>query len=223
MCGQFLVVPKEVVEEIVRDIIMKRMANAMPDWPARKQEAPEDAQPDTPAEAEPEPQVIKQSVFPGGEATIIVPTEGSLSAQTMQWGYPVTWNKQVVFNTRFDTATRPGRNMWADSLANRRCLVPTFGFFEPHQSETFINPRTGKPNKQKYLFTSPDSPLVFLAGVYERGSFSLMTTEPNSIMLPIHRRMPVILEPREFDTWLFGDYLSLEDRSSVELLAEKLY
>lgn len=104
---------------------------------------------------------------------------------------------------------------------SRRCVVPTFGFYEPHQSETFINPRSGKPNKQSYHFASPESPVTFIAGIYENDRFSLMTTEPNAIMRPIHKRMPVVLEPRELHTWLYGDYLSLAERSSVELWASK--
>ncbi|MDR1359009.1 MAG: SOS response-associated peptidase family protein [Coriobacteriales bacterium] len=111
--------------------------------------------------------------------------------------------------------------MWTESLAHRRCIVPTFGFFEPHQSETFINPRTGKANKQRYFFSEPSSPVLFIAGIHAGDRFSLMTTEPNDIMRPIHNRMPVVLRQEELDTWLYGDYLSLANRSSVVLLARK--
>ena len=207
MCANVIAVPQVIIQEIIDEINRYNAANLLPDWPARWQPRPEDM----------------KSSFPGALLGVIAPdTEARLSVQTMQWGYDVSWSKQLIFNTRFDTATKPGRNMWADSLAERRCVVPTFGFYEPHKSQTFINPRSGKPNKQNYFFTGPDSEIVFLAGVFQDMQFSLMTTEPNSIMSPIHGRMPVVLMPNELDSWLFGDYLSVEDRSSIDLISNKV-
>jgi len=209
-------VPQMIIEEIVKEIERQNLANALADWPARVQPAPK-----LESQGDGESDSLKHA-FPKSEVPIIVPdAEARLTTKVMTWGYHVSWSKQVVFNTRFDTATRPGRNMWAESLAERRCVVPTYGFYEPHKSETFINPRSGKPNKQQYYFTSPSSAILFIAGVFEGDQFSLMTTEPNATMLPIHNRMPVVLQPKELDTWLFGEYLSLEDRSAVDLIATK--
>jgi putative SOS response-associated peptidase YedK len=196
VCVQFVAVPKEVVEDIIRDIEAGLIRNAGTGFAGL-------------------------SVFPKSEAALIVPNNGRLSVQTMRWGYDVSWSKQVVFNTRFETATRPGRNMWADSLAHRRCLVPTLGFFENHQSETFLNPRTGKANRQKYFFAAPFQSMLFIAGIYEKDCFSIMTTEPNDIVRPIHNRMPLVMQPEELSTWLFGDYLSLADRSALQLTAAR--
>ena len=227
MCAHVVMVPQQVIQEIIEELEMQNRAKMMPDWPARWPSWPKDAtDPSSPTGSEdlwqPNPQDMK-SAFPGAQVPLIVPDEEArLTAKVMTWGYDVPWNKQVVFNTRFDTATKPGKNMWAESLAERRCVIPTFGFFEPHRSETFINPRSNKPNKQQYRFTSPNSPFVFIAGVFEGDRFSLMTTEPNTIMLPIHNRMPVVLEPSELDTWLFGEYLSLEDRGAIDLVATKV-
>jgi len=201
-------VPQMIIEEIVQEIQRQNLARDLADWPAIVQPAPD-------------PKTMV-SAFPKSQMPIILPDEEArLTTRVMTWGYDVSWSKQVVFNTRFDTATKPGRNMWAESLAERRCVVPTYGFFEPHKSETFINPRSNKINKQQYFFTSPSSALLFIAGVFEGDRFSLMTTEPNATMFPIHNRMPVVLEPGELDTWLFGEYLSLEDRSMVSIVATK--
>ena len=206
MCAHVVMVPQMIIEEIVREIERQNLANYLPDWPAVVQ---------------PDPKTLK-SAFPKSPVPIILPDkEARLTTKVMTWGYTVPWSKQVVFNTRFDTATRPGKNMWAESLAERRCVVPTFGFYEPHKSETFINPRSNRENKQQYFFASPTSALLFIAGVFEGDQFSLMTTEPNGIMRPIHNRMPLVLEPDELDTWLFGEYLSLEDRSMIDIIATK--
>ena len=250
MCAHVVMVPQIVIEEILKEIERQNLARVTGEWPARVQPAPPSSpQPDrqlniqlsldldsnldptsnpTPNQTlNPvpntalDPKTIK-SAFPKSELPIIVPdAEAHLTTKVMTWGYHVSWSKQVVFNTRFDTATKPGRNMWAESLAERRCVVPTYGFYEPHKSETLINLRTNKINKQQYFFTSPTSAILFIAGVFEGDQFSLMTTEPNSVMLPIHNRMPVVLEPNELDTWLFGEYLSLEDRSMVSIIATK--
>jgi len=227
-------VPQMIIEEIVKEIERQNLANVMADWPARVQPA---AQGDGPLATQGDggfvlgqapTQNLRPPVLPGlhafpkSEVPVIVPdAEARLTTEVMTWGYKVSWSKQVVFNTRFDTATRPGRNMWAESLAERRCVVPTYGFYEPHKSETFINPRSNKINKQQYFFTSPSSAILFIAGVFEGDQFSLMTTEPSATMFPIHNRMPVVLEPSELDTWLFGEYLTLENRSAVELIATK--
>ncbi len=194
MCGRFLMVPKEVVDDIIREIEIKNAINVMPDWPARP-----------------------QSAYPKSEVSVITPGEHGLISETMTWGYEVPWNKGVIFNTRCDTALKPGRNMWAGSLANRRCIVPSFGFFEPHQNETFIDPMTGKTRKQQYLFSAIESPILFLAAVHDNRRMSLMTTEPTDAVRPIHNRMPVVLRQCELDTWLTGDYRALFDRRDVSL------
>ncbi len=49
-----------------------------------------------------------------------------------------------------------------------------------------------------------------------------MTTEPNDLIGPIHNRMPVILKPEDYDTWLDGGAVSTEERCrqrKVEILA----
>jgi putative SOS response-associated peptidase YedK len=56
-----------------------------------------------------------------------------------------------------------------------------------------------------------------MAGVYEDGHFSVMTTAPNRWMREIHPRMPVVLRPGELDVWLRGDYPALADRQQVRL------
>ena len=53
-----------------------------------------------------------------------------------------------------------------------------------------------------------------IAGIFEHWqspdgseieSVSLLTTAPNDLMAPIHNRMPVIIEPADYSTWLATD------------------
>ena len=47
---------------------------------------------------------VKEDKYPGAILPILIPSERTLKIQEMQWGYPVSWQKQPVFNARFDTA-----------------------------------------------------------------------------------------------------------------------
>lgn len=199
MCHQIIMVPKEILEQVLNEVRSKNYVNELPDWPARRINA-----------------------FPKSLVPIFVPEKGILTIQDKAWGYPAAWSNAPVFNTRADTAMKTDRrNMWRDSLEHRRCIVPTFGFFEPHKSEKTISEKTGKEMKRQYLFTLPDAPFIFMAGIYEEEHFSIMTTDANRWMSPIHDRMPVILRQNELDLWLGDQFEQLFDRGSVGLLATK--
>ena len=73
-----------------------------------------------------------QDVYPRAKVPVVVSNADQLDVQIMQWGYPVTWQKDVVYNTKMETALSAKPNMWSGSYQNRRCLVPSFVFFEPH-------------------------------------------------------------------------------------------
>ena len=198
MCHRMVPIPMKAVEEIIKDIENGLAVQAKDHWPAGA-----------------------TSAYPKSEVSLIVPHAEKLEAEVMKWGYAPSWSKTVHFNARAETAMRPEYNMWAESLHNRRCIIPAFGFYEPHQSETIRNPQTGKIQKQQYLFSSPTEPVLFIAGIHEDGYFSMMTTESCDLMRPIHNRMPVVLAQDEIDTWLHGDYASLFERGGVQLKAEK--
>jgi len=77
-----------------------------------------------------------------------------------------------------------------------RCLVPASGFYE-WQS------RAGR--KQPYYFFPVDGALLAFGAVWERDTFSLITTEPNATLQGIHDRMPVIIARNDYTAWLAGD------------------
>ncbi len=183
MCRRFAMLTLDEVEGIVHAIQFDTPFNVLPDWPAR------------PADA-----------YPKSEAPLIISGASGLQAKLMRWGYPLSWNKNVAFNTRIETALKSPDNMWRDSLEHRRCIVPSLGFFEPHLHESYPSPKTGNPIKQQYRFTMTDSPILFMAGIYDKeGHFSLVTTEPIACVSPIHDRMPLALPYGKLGLWLDGD------------------
>ena len=199
MCGRFILIPKDELNRIIADVKAnlknQQHANVM---------------------------AASQDVYPKATVPVIVPCDDNLDVAEMTWGYEFSWSKAPVFNTRADTALRTstnGRpNVWSDSLKHRRCIVPSYGFYEPHKAETHPSPKTGKPIKQQYHFSLPDSDIVMMAGIWEDGHFSVITTEPNRWMADIHPRMPVVLLPDELETWLYGNFTNLFDRSELELI-----
>ena len=88
-----------------------------------------------------------------------------------------------------------------------------------------MSPRTGKPVKRPYRFAMPGGAPVLLAGVWQDDRFSVVTTEPNAWVSPVHARMPLVLRPAEVPLWLWGareEYARLADRAGVELAVEPL-
>lgn len=105
---------------------------------------------------------------------------------------------RFLSNARADSASRPG--VWSDDVQHRRCLVPADGFFEWHTDERKV--------KTPFWIRMKDGAPFWFAGLYgpsEGGKpdgYSLMTTEPNDVMQPIHDRMPVILADARALEWL---------------------
>jgi putative SOS response-associated peptidase YedK len=122
----------------------------------------------------------------------------------LRWGLIPAWAKEpgsvpLLINARAETAaTKPA---FRAALRRRRCLVPADGFYEWQ--------RLGN-QKQPFHMRRQDGQPFALAGLWERwegpdgciDSCALLTTTANELMSPIHDRMPVILDPPQFDLWL---------------------
>ena len=130
--------------------------------------------------------------------------KGTLRAQRMSWGFPVSWQASPVFNTRLESALAGG-NMWELPLREHRCIVPVAAFFEK-----------GRKGASGYAFSN-DGPLL-LGGVFEEEHCSIVTTPPNSVVAPVHDRMPLVLSLDGAQRWLSGDIRTLVEPSRVPLV-----
>ena len=194
MCGRFVSLTWDEVLEVVRSIEMDATFNYEPEYPARR------------------PNAYPKSIVP-----IISTEDEKLTPVDLRWGFTAPWDdKKVLFNTRIETALDQKNGVWKKAIEDGRCIVPTFGFFEPSATETVVSPKTGKSIKRQYEFMLPNQ-LTLLAGVRNEDAFSVVTTQPNKIMSPIHQRMPIVLREDEVNQWLYGDFASLADRSNVSL------
>src|SRR5262245_40040534 len=103
------------------------------------------------------------------------------------------WGLRGKFaNLRAETVAQKFPGPYRDG----RALVPASGFYEW---------KTETRRKQPFYFFPMDGPLLALAALYENGTLTLITTEPNATMQHIHDRMPVIIAPDDYAAWLAGE------------------
>lgn len=89
-----------------------------------------------------------------------------------------------------------------------RCLVPASGFYEW---------KVDGRRKQPFYFVSKAEPLLAFAALWERDTFSLITTEPNAVVGKVHDRMPLLLTREDYSAWLNGDDAALKEPVKVQL------
>ena len=138
----------------------------------------------------------------------LLPDDTDRKLAMLRWGLLPAWVRdpakvQQPINAKAETAAE--KPMFRDAFKRRRCLVPADGFYEWKQEEgrkqpVYIHMRDGEP--------------FAIAGLWERWegqdgqvieSCTLLTTEPNDVLAPIHNRMPVILDPKDYAQWLDPD------------------
>ena len=125
----------------------------------------------------------------------------------MTWGLIPNWSRALVkggqINARSETAAE--KPTFRAAYRQRRCLVPSDGFYEWQEIEG---------GKQPYWISRTDgAPFVF-AGLWETWSpghaanvvsFTILTTAAAEVLHSIHHRMPVILRDEDFAAWLDPD------------------
>lgn len=127
-------------------------------------------------------------------------------AAWMRWGLIPSWAKDKkigagLINARADgVATKPA---FRAAFKRRRCLVLADGFYEWKREP-------GKKTKQPFYFRRKDSAPFAFAGLWEHwegeqpaiDSCTIITTDANELLEPVHHRMPVILDPRDYTKWI---------------------
>jgi putative SOS response-associated peptidase YedK len=122
----------------------------------------------------------------------------------LRWGLIPFWAEDPAIGQRMINARRESvaaKPAFRQAFQRRRCLVLADGFFEWQKLAG---------GKQPYYIRRQDGRPFAFAGLWERWqraadpieSCTIITTEPNELMRPIHDRMPVILPPAAWDRWL---------------------
>ncbi|EGV16297.1 SOS response-associated peptidase [Thiocapsa marina] len=131
---------------------------------------------------------------------------GERVLHALRWGLLPSWARDETIAARLINAraeTVAEKPAFRAAYRARRCVVPADGFYEWAK----------RPDgKQPYFIHSTDETILAFAGLWERwtspadgeviDSFTIVTTEANPAIQPLHDRMPVILAPDVVDVWL---------------------
>lgn len=133
------------------------------------------------------------------------PEVGEREFALLRWGLIPSWAKDPSIGARMINAraeTAPGKPAFRNAFRRRRCLVPASGFYEWRKQGRV---------KQPYYISLRETRTMAIAGLWDRWegtgdapieSCTLLTTEANELIAPLHDRMPAILPPESYDLWL---------------------
>lgn len=144
------------------------------------------------------------NIAPTQKVAVVV-TDGVKKLVSVRWGLVPSWAKDIsigskMINARAETITE--KASYKNAFKKRRCLVVADGFYEWQN--------VGDSKRPVYIRLKSGKPFGF-AGLYEvwkpqEGdaitTCTIITTEANELMVPIHARMPVIIPRQHEDLWL---------------------
>ncbi len=192
MCGRYAItLPPEAVRSYFAYV-------ERPNFPPRYNIAP----------TQPVPVVVARKTGEGGT---------SRHFQLMRWGFLPGFVKDVakfplIINARSETCAQ--KPSFRHALRRRRCLFIMDGYYEWQASAA------PKGARQPWLFRRPDKSVFAVAGLHEHlvtpdgseiESACLLTTAANDAVRAVHDRMPVLVAPGDFETWLDLDETRYEE------------
>ncbi len=158
---------------------------------------------------------------PGRPVTAVRQTGAGAEVAMLRWGLVPFWAADPSIGNRLANARAESvadKPAFRAAFRQRRCLIPADGFYEWQAV-------AGSARKQPWFVRRADEGVFALAGLWERWepkspkgasavagegtadhgvveSCTILTTEPNALMSPIHSRMPVIIAPADYAEWL---------------------
>ncbi|MFO8827603.1 SOS response-associated peptidase [Legionella pneumophila] len=145
------------------------------------------------------------NIAPGAEVVCLVETNThEIQSVLLKWGLIPSWTtdrKKIgsLINARAETLFE--KPAFRQPMESKRCLMPMSGFYEWHQEGGI---------KQPYFFRKKNHDLLAVAALWDSWqheeeviySCCLITTDANTIIEPVHNRMPVILDEEAQAIWL---------------------
>jgi putative SOS response-associated peptidase YedK len=166
--------------------------------------------------------VIPDDLFPRynvapSQPVAVIPNMGDNTVSLYKWGLIPSWAKDPSIGNRMINARAESlaeKPSFRNAYRRRRCLILADGFYEWKQ-----NPGM-KAKQPVYIRMNDNHPFAF-AGLWELWkspdgseirSCTIITTQPNEFLKPIHNRMPVILPADAYHHWL-----ATEDQPPAQL------
>ena len=146
-----------------------------------------------------------------GVAAVRCSDDGARRLAMLRWGLIPSWAREAAIGSRLINARAESvaeKPSFRSAFRKRRCLIAADGFYEWQKV-------AGGP-KQPWLIGRADGEVFAFAGLWEswrdpQGDLlagtaietcTIITTDANALVAPIHHRMPVILAPDAWKTWL---------------------
>ena len=172
--------------------------NAKPDWYKREFKV-----------GKLNPAVFKSryNIAPSQNIDAIIEPNKERVIQQLKWGLVPSWAKDAeignrMINARAETITE--KPSFREAFRKRRCIIPASGFYEWQKK--------GSGSKQPFYFYLKEKDIFGFAGLWEEWldkstgelleTCTIITTEANEVLQPVHHRMPVILKAESYDEWL---------------------
>ena len=152
----------------------------------------------------------------------VIANTGGNKLDFFTWGLVPFWAKDPSIGNRMINAraeTLAEKPSFRNAYKRRRCLILADGFYEWQKMPG------GKTKRPTYIHLQDRKPFAF-AGLWEEWnspdgsqilSATIITTEPNELVQPIHNRMPVILPESAYERWLTPGEVDSQTFSSLLL------
>lgn len=148
----------------------------------------------------------RYNIAPSQMINVVFEPKGERILEQIKWGLIPSWTKDAnaikgLINARAETLRE--KPSFRDAFKSRRCIIPASGFYEWQKA---------RGGKQPFYFFLKDKEVFGFAGLWESWvdkttgeeleTCTIITTEANDVLKPIHDRMPVILKAKSYDEWL---------------------
>ncbi len=160
------------------------------------------------------PQANRYNIPPETDITILQASHEPYKLTSARWGLIPYWSKELPkirpINARAESLV--SKPYYRHLVGRNHCLIPASGFYEWERIE-------GKKKQPWYIHRADSLPMAF-AGLWDTWkpknteepaitTCTIITTAANEQIATLHDRMPVILEPENWKTWLEVDPVNL--------------
>ena len=115
--------------------------------------------------------------------------------ENLKWGIIPLWSNKKQFrpliNARLETVDE--KTSFKKLIKLTRCVVIADGFYEWKRNEN---------NKTPYYFLRGDKKMMFIAGIYEKNQFCIITEKASKNVAEVHHRQPVLLDQKNINRYL---------------------
>ncbi len=161
----------------------------------------------------------RYNIAPTQQVPVCRIKDGTLELADVQWGLVPSWSNNLksnagMINARGETVAQ--KPSFRAPLRNRRCLIPADGYYEWQNTDGCKQPHFIRlKNDSAFAFAGLWDLWVDKNGSTALESCCIITIAANRLLEPVHDRMPVMLEQKDYDEWLDPD---VKDADRLERL-----